>query len=65
MNCFGVLYPTRQLGFEVDHSGGQAKYRADGFHVGDMSVEWGGANVGKMRTTTVTDECLGSKPTTT
>lgn len=49
MGCFEVLYPEWQLVMEVGHSAGHARYREDGWHVGNMNVKWGGAKGGGMR----------------
>ncbi|CAM9945874.1 unnamed protein product [Sphacelaria rigidula] len=62
MDCFEVLYPDWQLVMEVDHSSGNAKYREDGLHVGNLNVKWDGAKGSSMSSTTVTVGCLGPKP---
>ena len=62
MDCFEILYPGRQLVLEVDHSSGHAKQRENGLYVSAMNVTWGKGKGAKMRSTVVTDDCLGDRP---
>ncbi|CAM9391459.1 unnamed protein product, partial [Sphacelaria rigidula] len=59
MDVFEVMYPEKQLTFEVNHSTGHAKNREDGLHVGYMDVRYGGAQK-VLRDTKLTEGCVGS-----
>ena len=58
---FDILYPNRQLYYEVDWSSGRAKMKDDGWNVGKMNVRFGGKQQQTMKDSVLLPGCIGPK----
>ena len=55
---FDILYPDRQLYYEVECSSGHAKIKYDGWNVGKINVWFGGKQQSKMRDSEMLPGCV-------
>ena len=56
---FDILYPYRQLYYEVNWSSGHAKMKDDGWNVGKMNVRFGGKQQPTMKDSILLPGCVG------